>query len=43
VDLEGHAQGYYQATGIRPRALERLASAGIYLPTEMFERRTMNP
>jgi pilus assembly protein CpaF len=43
VDSEGHAQGYYQATGMRPRCLDRLASAGIHLPVEMFERRTMNP
>jgi pilus assembly protein CpaF len=41
VDAEGYAQGYYQATGIRPRCLDRLASAGIHLPVEMFERRTM--
>jgi pilus assembly protein CpaF len=41
VDVEGHAQGYYQATGIRPRCLERLAAAGIHLPVEMFERRTL--
>jgi pilus assembly protein CpaF len=41
VDADGHAQGYFQATGIRPRCLERLASAGIPLPVEMFERRSL--
>src|SRR5947207_6100396 len=43
VDPEGHAQGYFQATGIRPRCLERLAAAGLQLPVEMFERRTLTP
>jgi pilus assembly protein CpaF len=33
------AQGYYAATGIRPHCLERLESAGVGLPTEMFEER----
>jgi pilus assembly protein CpaF len=41
VDAEGHAQGYFQATGIRPRCMDRLAAASIHLPVEMFERRTL--
>jgi pilus assembly protein CpaF len=43
VDSEGHAQGLFQATGIRPRCMDRLAAAGIRLPVEMFERRTLYP
>jgi pilus assembly protein CpaF len=43
VDADGNAQGYYQSTGIRPKCLERLTAAGIHLPVELFERRTMNP
>jgi pilus assembly protein CpaF len=43
VDSAGHAQGYFQTTGIRPRCLDRLAAAGIHLPVELFERRTMTP
>jgi pilus assembly protein CpaF len=43
VDNDGNAQGYFQATGIRPKCLDRLAAAGIHLPVELFERRTMNP
>ena len=42
VDADGNAQGYYQATGIRPRSLERFAIAGIDLPIEMFERRALH-
>jgi pilus assembly protein CpaF len=42
VDAEGHAQGYFQSTGIRPKCLDRLASAGIHVPIELFERRTLN-
>jgi pilus assembly protein CpaF len=39
VDNEGMAQGYLFATGIRPRCLEKLESAGARLPIELFERR----
>jgi pilus assembly protein CpaF len=39
VDHEGMAQGYLFATGIRPRCLEKLESAGAHLPVELFERR----
>jgi pilus assembly protein CpaF len=41
VDDKGAAQGYFQATGIRPRCLEKLASAGVRLPVELFEQRIM--
>jgi pilus assembly protein CpaF len=43
VDDAGAAQGYYFASGIRPKCLERLEAAGAPLPVEMFERRIMNP
>jgi pilus assembly protein CpaF len=43
VDSEGAAQGYFFATGIRPRCLERLEAAGINLPMELFERRMLTP
>jgi pilus assembly protein CpaF len=42
VDDGGAAQGYYFASGIRPKCLERLEAAGVPLPVEMFERRIMN-
>src|SRR5262249_52923163 len=42
VDDVGAAQGYYFASGIRPKCLERLEAAGVPLPVEMFERRIMN-
>jgi pilus assembly protein CpaF len=42
VDDAGVAQGYFQATGIRPKVLERLEAAGLRLPVEMFERRILN-
>jgi pilus assembly protein CpaF len=40
VDDGRNAQGFYYATGIRPRCLERLEIAGAQLPIEMFERKT---
>jgi pilus assembly protein CpaF len=42
VDEAGNAQGYFYATGIRPRCLERLEASGVRLPVEMFERRMIN-
>jgi pilus assembly protein CpaF len=42
VDELGNAQGYFYATGIRPRCLERLETSGARLPVEMFERRLIN-
>jgi pilus assembly protein CpaF len=42
VDETGAAQGYFQATGIRPRCLDKLTSAGIHLPDELFEQRMLN-
>jgi len=34
---DGRVKGRFRATGIRPKCSERLAAAGIHLPTEMFE------
>jgi pilus assembly protein CpaF len=42
LDANGVAQGYFFATGIRPKCLERLESCGVRLPTELFERRLIN-
>jgi pilus assembly protein CpaF len=39
VDEKGAAQGFFHATGIRPRILERLEISGARVPLEMFERR----
>ncbi|HET9360512.1 MAG TPA: CpaF family protein [Vicinamibacterales bacterium] len=37
VSKEGKVIGRFRATGVRPKCSERLKSAGILLPTEMFE------
>jgi pilus assembly protein CpaF len=37
---DGKVQGRFQATGIRPRCSERLATAGVRLPPDMFEHMT---
>jgi pilus assembly protein CpaF len=39
VDGDRVAQGHFQATGIRPKLLERLEVTGSKLPPSMFERR----
>jgi pilus assembly protein CpaF len=33
----GRVRGKFRATGIRPKCAERLASAGVHLPMDMFE------
>ena len=43
VDAERRAHGYFHTTGVRPHCLERLASAGVNLPAEAFERRVLGP
>jgi pilus assembly protein CpaF len=42
VDDDGVAQGYFQATGLRPRCLEKLEVSGARVPVELFERRIIN-
>jgi pilus assembly protein CpaF len=42
VDDKGVAQGYFYASGIRPKCLERLEAAGVRVPVELFERRMMS-
>lgn len=42
VDDQRRAQGYFQATGIRPHCLPRLAALGVALAPEMFERRILD-
>jgi pilus assembly protein CpaF len=42
VDAERKAQGHFYVTGIRPHCLAKLASFGVDLPVEMFERRSVD-
>lgn len=37
VSSEGEVQGYFQATGVRPKFAERLRSFGVVLPDTMFD------
>src|ERR671913_133077 len=37
IGEDGRVLGRFRATGLRPRCCDRLASAGIHLPTAMFE------
>ena len=43
VGEDGKAQGYFAATGLRPQCLDRLESAGVSLPVELFEERVLKP
>ncbi|HUS59403.1 MAG TPA: CpaF family protein [Planctomycetota bacterium] len=40
VNADGKVIGHLTATGIRPKACERIQSAGIHLPPEIFEKHT---
>jgi pilus assembly protein CpaF len=42
VDEAGSARGQFRATGIRPKCLEKLETAGVSLPLEMFEQRVLD-
>ena len=37
VNAEGEVQGYFQATGVRPKFADRLRSFGVVLPDAMFD------
>jgi pilus assembly protein CpaF len=41
VDADRKAQGYFSATGIRPKCLERLEVSGTTLPPGLFEQRRL--
>ncbi len=41
VDAKHVAQGYFVAAGLRPRCLDKIAIAGIHLPPNLFEARTL--
>jgi pilus assembly protein CpaF len=41
VGAEGHAQGQFEACGVRPRVLERMHEEGIALPQDLFHRRKL--
>ncbi|MDP4160194.1 MAG: CpaF family protein [Bacillota bacterium] len=36
IDKQGKVQGYYRATGIRPHFMDKLISAGQFLPDDLF-------
>ncbi len=42
VDQSGHATGHFEACGVRPMLIQRLAAEGINLPLEMFQRRRLS-
>jgi pilus assembly protein CpaF len=42
VDGNGRAYGQFEATGIRPKFMERLEAAGVKLPPELFQERVLS-
>ncbi len=41
VGEDGHAQGYFEACGVRPQLLDRLEAEGMSMPPDLFHRRTL--
>src|SRR5213078_1197405 len=41
IDQNGRAFGQFEATGVRPTFVQRLESAGIKLPTNLFQERVL--
>jgi pilus assembly protein CpaF len=41
IDQNGRAFGQFEATGVRPSFMPRLEAAGIKLPTNLFQERTL--
>ncbi|MEZ6056070.1 MAG: ATPase, T2SS/T4P/T4SS family [Planctomycetaceae bacterium] len=41
VDADGKAIGHFEATGVRPSFMSRLEAAGVRLPTNLFQARTI--
>jgi pilus assembly protein CpaF len=41
IDANGRAHGHFEATGIRPRFMDKLAAAGMRLPLELFQQRIL--
>jgi pilus assembly protein CpaF len=41
VDVTGRAHGHFEATGIRPRFMDKLVAAGVRLPPELFTHRVL--
>jgi pilus assembly protein CpaF len=41
LDEDGKAYGHFEATGVRPSAMERLESSGVRLPGNLFAARAL--
>ena len=41
IDEEGRAFGHFESTGVRPASLDRLQSAGVRLPANLFAQRVL--
>jgi pilus assembly protein CpaF len=41
IDEDGRAYGHFEVIGVRPAAMERLESAGVRLPANLFAARVL--
>ncbi len=41
LDGNGNATGQFQATGVRPKCLDKLAAAGVQFPPDLFNQKTL--
>lgn len=41
VSADGHAEGHFEACGVRPHLLNQIEAEGVYLPDHFFHRRVL--
>lgn len=41
IGQDGHAEGVFEACGVRPHLLQRIESEGVHLPEHFFQRRVL--
>jgi pilus assembly protein CpaF len=41
LDADRRAQGYFQASGLRPQCMTRLESSGMGIPLSLFQERIL--
>ena len=42
IGPDGHAQGHFEACGVRPQLMDRLHAEGVSMPADLFQRRVLS-
>ena len=41
ISADGHAEGHFEACGVRPGILSQIEAEGVHLPEHFFQRRVL--